>query len=203
MVFNRLADWEMDQRNPRTAGRHRLLSRPAAAVLLAVSTAGFVATTAGINPLCFALSPVALAIVFFYSLTKRFTDYTQLFLGLALAVAPVGAWLAVRGHFAWAAAGARRGGAVVGGGLRPDLRDDGLRVRPDQRPALAGGSPRHPGEPADRAGAARGGVGRAGGLRGERGARVGFTSRGSRCCSALWFTSTPACVTRPGWTWGR
>ena len=101
MVFNRLADWEMDQRNPRTASRHRLLSRPAATVLLGVSVAGFVAATAWINPLCFALSPVALAIVFFYSLTKRFTDYTQVFLGLALAVAPVGAWLAVRGHFAW------------------------------------------------------------------------------------------------------
>lgn len=101
MVFNRLADWEMDQRNPRTAGRHRLLSRPAAVALLVLSTAGFVAATAWINPRCFALSPVALAIVFFYSLTKRFTDYTQLFLGLALAVAPVGAWLAVRGQFDW------------------------------------------------------------------------------------------------------
>ena len=59
------------------------------------------ATTFFINRLCFALSPVALLIVCFYSLTKRFTDYTQLFLGLALAVSPVGAWLAVRGQFAW------------------------------------------------------------------------------------------------------
>ncbi len=101
MVFNRLADWEIDQRNPRTAGRHRLLSRPAATGLLALSAAGFIAASAGLNPLCLGLSPVALAIVFFYSLTKRFTDYTQLFLGLALAVAPVGAWLAVRGQFAW------------------------------------------------------------------------------------------------------
>ena len=99
MVFNRLADWEIDKRNPRTAGRHRLLSRSAAAGLLVVSAVLFVATTAFINPLCLALSPVALLIVFFYSLTKRFTDYTQLFLGLALAVSPVGAWLAVRGHF--------------------------------------------------------------------------------------------------------
>lgn len=99
MVFNRLADWDMDKQNPRTAGRHRLLSRRAAAALLALSAAGFVAASAAINPLCFALSPVALAIVFFYSLTKRFTDWTQLFLGLALAVAPVGAWLAVRGRF--------------------------------------------------------------------------------------------------------
>ena len=99
MVFNRLADWEIDQKNPRTAGRHRLVARPVAIGLLLVSAGAFVATTYFVNPLCFALSPVALLIVFFYSLTKRFTDYTQLFLGLALAVSPVGAWLAVRGRF--------------------------------------------------------------------------------------------------------
>lgn len=99
MVFNRLADWESDQRNPRTAGRHRLIPWSVAVTLLIVNAGAFVVTTAFINPLCFALSPVALLIVFFYSLTKRFTDYTQLFLGLALAVSPVGAWLAVRGHF--------------------------------------------------------------------------------------------------------
>ncbi len=101
MVFNRLADWEIDQKNPRTAGRHRLVARPVALALLLVSAGAFVVTTFFINPLCFALSPVALGIVFFYSLTKRFTDYTQLFLGLALAVSPVGAWLAVQGRFAW------------------------------------------------------------------------------------------------------
>ena len=101
MVFNRLADWEVDKLNPRTAGRHRLVSRPVATTLLVASAAAFVATTWFINPLCFALSPVALVIVFFYSLTKRFTHYTQFFLGLALAVSPVGAWLAVRGHFDW------------------------------------------------------------------------------------------------------
>lgn len=99
MIFNRLADWETDQRNPRTDGRHRLVSRPSATVLLILCSAAFVLTTHSINPLCFALSPVALGIVFFYSVTKRFTDFTQLFLGLALAVSPVGAWLAVRGHF--------------------------------------------------------------------------------------------------------
>ncbi len=102
MVFNRLADWEIDKKNPRTAGRHRLMPRPAAVALLIVSAGAFVATTYFINALCFALSPVALLIVCFYSLTKRFTDYTQLFLGLALAVSPVGAWLAVRGQFDWA-----------------------------------------------------------------------------------------------------
>ena len=101
MVFNRLADWEIDKKNPRTAGRHRLVAFPVAAGLLVVSAGAFVATTFFINRLCFALSPVALAIVFFYSLTKRFTHYTQLFLGLALSVSPVGAWLAVRGRFDW------------------------------------------------------------------------------------------------------
>ena len=100
MTFNRVADWELDQRNPRTAGRHRLVSRVTAIATCAVCSAGFIATSWAINPLCFALSPVALAIVFFYSFTKRFTHAAQFFLGIALAVAPVGAWLAVTGSFA-------------------------------------------------------------------------------------------------------
>jgi 4-hydroxybenzoate polyprenyltransferase len=102
MVFNRLADWEIDKRNPRTEGRHRLVPKPVALALLGVSAAVFVATTWWINPLCCWLSPVALVIVFFYSLTKRFTSFSHFFLGLALSVAPVGAWLAVRGAFAFA-----------------------------------------------------------------------------------------------------
>ena len=102
MTFNRLADWRIDQKNPRTAGRHRLVSHRGAVCLLAGSVLAFVGVTYLINPLCLALSPVALGIIFFYSLTKRFTHYTQLFLGLALSVAPVGAWLAVTGRFALA-----------------------------------------------------------------------------------------------------
>ena len=102
MAFNRLADWQIDQRNPRTVDRHRLVSRSAAIVLLMVTSAAFIAVTSAINPLCFALSPVALIIVFFYSLTKRFTSYSHFFLGLALSVSPVGAWLAVTGSFAFA-----------------------------------------------------------------------------------------------------
>jgi 4-hydroxybenzoate polyprenyltransferase len=102
MAFNRVADWEIDQRNPRTEGRHRLIPRGAAVALTAGSAAAFVVTTWWINGLCFRLSPVALALVFFYSLTKRFTAGSHFFLGLALSVSPVGAWLAVRGEFALA-----------------------------------------------------------------------------------------------------
>ena len=99
MTFNRLADWHIDQRNPRTVERHTLVPRRAAVALLVVSSAAFIAVTWWINALCFWLSPLALAIVFFYSLTKRFTSLSHFFLGLALSVSPVGAWLAVRGHF--------------------------------------------------------------------------------------------------------
>lgn len=102
MTFNRLADWEIDQRNPRTAARHKLVNRPTAILACLVASALFIVTTAFLNPLCLALSPVALGLVFFYSYTKRFTALAQFFLGLALGVAPVGAWLAVTGQFAWA-----------------------------------------------------------------------------------------------------
>ena len=100
MIFNRLADWRLDQRNPRTADRHTLVSKVAAIALLIASSAAFIATTWWINRICLWLSPVALALVFFYSLTKRFTVCSHFFLGLALAVSPVGAWLAVTGAFA-------------------------------------------------------------------------------------------------------
>jgi 4-hydroxybenzoate polyprenyltransferase len=98
MLFNRLVDWSLDQRNPRTASRHLLLSKPAAFVLLAVSSAGFVLAAGAINRLTFLLAPIALALIFFYSLTKRFTSATHFFLGLALAIAPVGAWIAQTGR---------------------------------------------------------------------------------------------------------
>ena len=101
MLFNRLADWEIDQRNPRTAARHTLLSRSWATSILFICSTGFCVATWFINPLCFHLSPIALTIIFLYSLTKRFTKFTQLFLGLALSVSPVGAWLAVTGQWAW------------------------------------------------------------------------------------------------------
>lgn len=98
MLFNRLVDWSLDQRNPRTASRHLLISKSAAFVLLALSSASFLLAAAAINRLSFLLAPVALAIIFFYSVTKRFTSTTHFFLGLALAIAPVGAWIAQTGH---------------------------------------------------------------------------------------------------------
>jgi 4-hydroxybenzoate polyprenyltransferase len=100
MAFNRLVDAKMDGLNPRTAMRELprgVLSRPEATVFVIVMSALFVFAASRLSPLCLALSPVALAIVFWYSLAKRFTTYTQLFLGLALAVAPVGGWIAAGG----------------------------------------------------------------------------------------------------------
>jgi 4-hydroxybenzoate polyprenyltransferase len=102
MLFNRLIDWSLDQRNPRTASRHLLISRFAAQIFLVVSSAGFVLAAAAINRLTFILAPAALALIFFYSVTKRFTSATHFFLGLALAIAPVGAWIAQTGRLALA-----------------------------------------------------------------------------------------------------
>src|SRR6059036_3843115 len=102
MLFNRLVDWSLDQRNPRTASRHLLISKSAAQVLLVLRSAGFVGSAAEINQLTFLLAPVALAMIFFYSLTKRFTSATHFFLGLALAIAPVGAWIAQTGRIDFA-----------------------------------------------------------------------------------------------------
>jgi len=100
MGFNRLADHAIDARNPRTAARELpkgALSRTEVWVFVAASAALLVLAAAMLNPLCLALSPVALLIVFGYSYTKRFTALSHLVLGLALGVAPVGAWIAVRG----------------------------------------------------------------------------------------------------------
>jgi 4-hydroxybenzoate polyprenyltransferase len=101
MGFNRLADQLIDARNPRTAGRELprgVLSRAEVWGFVFLSAAALVLASWRLNPLCLALSPVALAIVFGYSYTKRFTPFSHLFLGLALGVAPVGAWIAIRGR---------------------------------------------------------------------------------------------------------
>jgi len=100
MAFNRIVDRKFDALNPRTANRHLptgQISLASAILLCLISGAGLVAASYFLNSLCFYLSPVALVVICFYSLTKRFTDYTHVFLGLALALAPVGAWLAVKG----------------------------------------------------------------------------------------------------------
>jgi 4-hydroxybenzoate polyprenyltransferase len=100
MVFNRIVDRKFDALNPRTAGRHLptgQIGLTGAIALCALAAAGLIVSSFFLNRLCFYLSPVALVLICFYSLTKRFTDYTHIFLGLALALAPVGAWLAVRG----------------------------------------------------------------------------------------------------------
>ena len=101
MGFNRLVDARFDALNPRTAMREiprGAMSRAEAAIFVGVSSIVFVVAAARLNPLCGMLSPVALAIVFWYSVAKRFTSYTQAFLGLAMAVAPVGGWLAAGGR---------------------------------------------------------------------------------------------------------
>jgi len=101
MGFNRLADASHDALNPRTAMRELprgLMTRSEARAFVIVSSIIFGLAAWKLGPICLALSPVALAIVFWYSLAKRFTTYTQLFLGLAMAVAPVGGWLAAGGR---------------------------------------------------------------------------------------------------------
>ncbi len=100
MAFNRIVDRKFDAENPRTAKRHLpagQISLTSAITLCALGGVGLMASAWFLNPLCFYLSPVGLFFVCFYSLTKRFTDYTHVFLGIALALAPIGAWLAVKG----------------------------------------------------------------------------------------------------------
>ncbi len=104
MGFNRLVDAKYDALNPRTASRELprgAMSSLEAALFVAAFAAIFVFASWKLGPICFALSPVALSIVFWYSLAKRFTNYTQLFLALAMAVAPVGGWLAAGGRGGW------------------------------------------------------------------------------------------------------
>src|SRR3954451_13674245 len=98
MAFNRLADRKFDALNPRTREwelPQGTLKTWEAAGLTVLASAIFIFAAYRLNWLCFVLSPAALAIIFFYSLTKRFTWAAHLFLGVALSLAPVGAWLAV------------------------------------------------------------------------------------------------------------
>jgi 4-hydroxybenzoate polyprenyltransferase len=102
MGFNRIVDRAIDARNPRTRGREipaGKLTVPQAAASVALASALFLASAGMLNPLCLALAPLALGWIFFYSYTKRFTRWAHLVLGFSLAIAPVGAYLAIAGEW--------------------------------------------------------------------------------------------------------
>ena len=105
MAFNRYIDRRIDLANPRTAETREIpngtITAKSALTFVIINCVLFVATTYLINPLCFYLSPGALAVVLGYSLTKRFTALCHLVLGLGLSLAPIGAYLAVTGQFDW------------------------------------------------------------------------------------------------------
>jgi 4-hydroxybenzoate polyprenyltransferase len=104
MSFNRWLDVNFDALNPRTAIREipaGIISKNSALRFVIFNCLAFIICTWFINPLCFALSFVALAVVLGYSYTKRFTPLCHLVLGLGLSLAPIGAYLAVRGRFDW------------------------------------------------------------------------------------------------------
>jgi 4-hydroxybenzoate polyprenyltransferase len=100
MAFNRVLDADIDARNPRTQARHLpagLLSRKFAWGFIVFWAAVFLLAAGGLNSLCLKLAPLALAIVMFYSITKRFTSLAHLVLGFSLGIAPAAAWIAMRG----------------------------------------------------------------------------------------------------------
>jgi len=104
MGFNRLVDARFDALNPRTAMRELprgVMTSVEAALFVTISSIAFLFCAYRLSTLCAILAPVALVIVFWYSLAKRVTPYTQLFLGLAMAVAPVGGWIAAGGRGGW------------------------------------------------------------------------------------------------------
>ena len=102
MAFNRYLDRDIDVKNPRTVVREipaGIISPTAALSFVLINSLLFIATTWFINLLCFFLSPIALLVILGYSYTKRFTFLCHFVLGLGLALAPLGAYLAVTGHF--------------------------------------------------------------------------------------------------------
>lgn len=132
MGFNRIVDRKIDSRNPRSRGREipaGRLSVKEASVAVAVASALFLFSAAMLNPLCLALAPFALAWVLFYSYTKRFTSWAHLVLGFSLAMAPVGAYLAITGAWSepWLALVALAGGVlcwVAGFDILYSLQDE-------------------------------------------------------------------------------
>ena len=106
MAFNRLADHRIDTENPRTEGRALpagRLSRSFAWAITGISAALFLVAAAFLNPFCLVLAPPALVVLLGYSFAKRFTSASHLWLGLALGIAPAGAWIAVTGKIEWPA----------------------------------------------------------------------------------------------------
>ena len=104
MTMNRIADLRYDRENPRTAKRALVTGELSvgfawAFTLIAVAVFGVAAWQ--LNPLALELSPVAIAILFFYSYTKRFTNWSHLFLGFALGISPAASWIAISGGFDW------------------------------------------------------------------------------------------------------
>ncbi|MFZ1081142.1 MAG: UbiA-like polyprenyltransferase [Candidatus Kryptoniota bacterium] len=102
MGFNRIADREYDAKNPRTKNRElptKQISLREASSFVVIAALVLVFSSHELNDLCFYLSPVALAVVFLYSFTKRFTLFSHIFLGLGMGLAPLGAWLGIAGRF--------------------------------------------------------------------------------------------------------
>ena len=104
MSFNRLLDADVDARNPRTQARHLpsgILSKSFAWAFLGGATLLFLVAARMLSPLCLALAPAAIVVLWGYSFTKRFTTFSHLVLGLALGIAPAAAWIALRGSLDW------------------------------------------------------------------------------------------------------
>ena len=102
MGFNRIVDWEIDARNPRTRSREipsGTISVREAGVAVVIASLAFLSAAWQLNGLCLTLAPFALAWVFFYSYTKRFTRWSHIVLGIGLSIAPVGGYLAIAGHW--------------------------------------------------------------------------------------------------------
>ncbi len=104
MGFNRLADHKFDALNPRTSNRalpRGIITRKSTVLFIVTSSIMFVIAAAALNKICFYFSIPVLLVLFSYSYTKRFTEWSHLFLGFSIGLAPIGAWLAVTGSFSW------------------------------------------------------------------------------------------------------
>ena len=199
MGFNRLVDANFDALNPRTATRELprgVMSKREAILFVVVASIVFIFSAWRLGPLCFALSPVALAIVFWYSLAKRVTSYTQLFLGLAMAVAPVGGWLAAGGRGGWEPWLLGAGDRLLGRRLRCVVCLPGSRRRPCPGAALDPRAFRHRAIADDFSSHARGCCGRPGGAGTRRGPWLVLPGGSGRRCR------TPGLRTIPGFRAG-